>query len=347
MTTQRPDWQQREVPIFQITDYWKGTYNDAMAVYAQANTAETAPFLEWVNEDRAPLHAFLRTHQSVAKNRLAERGIRLREVNKAVATLVGGPPYPLRRILPADVADILPVLKKALTTVTPGFDLLEENEINAQYNPLLSLVLLDGRYTKEADHTSLVETVASALGHAALGTIVDVSLSPDEPAFAYGYGYQWRQSGEVYGGMLQKAAARKIAAQVRKQLGITAAGKPEDDPLLEPYRKPEGYYYEDGMAITLDLISQSAGMRPNTPGIFEYVWEFAKSGRHTAPREELASLIKRTTDNKLTLEDLETAPVAFGGMPLTLLSKVEEACKIEASKRPSSLFKKRGVVSSD
>lgn len=349
-TTQRPDWQQREAPTFQITDLSGGVYNDAVALHSQteaANPTDVADFIEWVNEYRTPLHTALRQGRPMGQKSLTERHIRLREVNNAVAVLVGAPLYPLRRILRADIVDVLPVCRQALTAVTPGLQLEEGDDIQAQYNPLLNLVVVDSGHIQETTRTSLVDMTAAGFGQAALSSIVDISMSPNGSTFRYGYGYQWRQNGEAYGGMLQKAAAKKIAALVRKQLGIVLSGKPEDDPILEPYRKSEGYYYEDGMAIALDLISQSAGMRSDTPGVFKYVWEFAKSGRQAAPREELALIVKRATNNGLTLEDLEATPIASKGMPLTLLSKVEEACGIEASKRPSSVFKRRGVVSAD
>jgi len=135
----------------------------------------------------------------------------------------------------------------------------------------------------------VIDVVAGAVGHAALGRVTDIWLDPEANTFRYSYGYQWRNGTDIYGGLLQKAACVKVAALVRGRVGAGAPGTAEDNPLMEQYRLREGYYHEAGMALAVDILSRSVGMRPDGPGAFTYVWEFVKRGGDEAARDELAA----------------------------------------------------------
>lgn len=340
-----PDWHQRELPDLQITDLRKGIHENASHVHSVGDgvtPGEIAPFMHWLNGSKVRLQYVLGRLPQWSKRRLQDRDIALEDISEAVAGIVDTPVYPSQRILPHDEAVALYSHQAAVRAITPKLQFRDDEPINTQFNPMLQVVCLNAMFIDLGERTTVIDAVAEATGQAVLGSIVDIKKSDQQ--FYYGYGYQWRQNGEIYGAALHKAAVKKIAALTRSQLGITTADEPEENPFLEPYRRVEGYYFESGVAIALDMISEAAGMSSKGPGICRLIWEFAKRGRSAAARQELASVVKRATNNTLSLEALEQVPFVSEGMPLTLLERIEEACGVDVSMRPSSVFKEYGFM---
>jgi hypothetical protein len=105
---------------------------------------------------------------------------------------------------------------------------------------------------------------------------------------------------------------------------------------------PEGFYFDAGAAIMLDTISDKAGADIHRP-----IREFAKHGRDERAREEAAAILAKATGGQVKLEELEAAPVAYEGLPIRLMQKVEEACGLASNRRPSVALLDSGVTIAD
>jgi hypothetical protein len=86
--------------------------------------------------------------------------------------------------------------------------------------------------------------------------------------------------------------------------------------------------------MTLDVLNSAAG-RSDRLGIYRPLWDFIYNNQNDAARSELAEIIKRASGNAVRLEDLEFEEYSTEGMSLSLLQRVEEACEVEVSRRPS------------
>ena len=342
-----PCWGERELPSSQITDVTALGYSDALLAADDTD----ADFVDWVNSSRRPLQAEMTEQDSVALDMLALRGIDYTYLTQIIARHTGTVPYPTQRLLLSSQARDSKTYVSATSSVLPEFTFTDDEEIDAQYHPLLGIITVNNKFYQEAERSAVADSVADTLGQAAIGRVVNIQVDrqPD-PAFRFWYGYQWRWNGESYGAFLQKAATAKLAAIARTEARIWTPGHSAGHALIEPYRRESGwhaYYYESVAAVTLDVLSRAAGCKDEDCTLYRPIWEFAKAGGDEAARDELAEIVSHATGGTILLEELEAAPIAKEGMPLHTLQRVEEACDVESSRRPSRVFIENGAAATD
>ncbi len=343
-----PAWDERQFPSLQATDLAEnGILYDSL-LRPVSGEPEGMDLLDWVNSHRLLLHQELAETTPLLEERLASRGVQLASIAECVAEITNAVPYPLNRVQLNNHMRSSRIHQKAVKAVTPGLAFTPDEPISGQYNPMLGIILLNDQYIRPASSANIAHVVAENLGQAATGSIVNarVQFEP-EPAYRYWYGYQWWWRDERYGGAIQKAATEKIAALARQELNLIADGDTEDNPIIEPYRRDEGYYYESGMAMTLDVINARLGFGPTDPGIYQLIWHFGQEGGDDSARQGLDEMVKMATHNTVSIEDLEMVPVRQQGMPLGILQRIEEASGIDVSMRPSRIFVERGVERTD
>jgi hypothetical protein len=335
-----PIWEEREQATVQITDRTgDGTY--LPTIRPSQNSPEGEAFSDWVNSYREPLHQEIHGDSGLTQRRLDSRGIHLQDIATIVSSITKQPALPLQRIQSNGHLQQNRTYNDAVEAVTPGLSFTSEDAIDGQYNPLLGVIALNERFLREAGPASISDTLAKNIGQACLGSLVSatVQLEP-EPRFRYWYGYQWWHDGERYGGALQKASTTKVAALARLALDVYPQQQ-EAHPLLRHFQREEGFYYESGIAMALDTINRRLGFDVHQPGIYEAIWEFSKQGEDENARQELAHMVARATDGRITLPELEALQPQSHGLPLTLLRRVEEACKVPCNEQVSPILAER------
>lgn len=328
-------WTSRTEPNVQIWD--QNGLQPVMTIFdpeARYDAGKHREFVDWLNGYRRELYQDLRfpyANTEVSK-RFADKGIGVIAVSEAVAEVTGTRPVPVYRLLMASQAEQMPGYTKAVASVTPGLKIREHDQY--LYNPMLGSIVLQDQAIAEASQSKAADILANALGQAATGSIVDLQVQYDPPAFRYWYGYQWHGGGEYYGQLLQRAQAAKTAALVRQKLHIVTPGQPAARPGMEPYRLEEGYEPEAGTAIAIDLLDEASVAAGGKP-IYSLVWSFAKKGRSAAVRGELARQIIAVTDDRLTVNQLEAIVPEREGVNVEAVELVEEALQLSNDKRPS------------
>lgn len=339
----QPVWQHRERPTLQLYDVSGGEHSPECKVVPDAGLHDES-FTDWLRIYRMPVHNTALPQASDGQQWLAERRVNLNEITEAVSTLTAAPAYPSQRVITNDFAAGSPDIANAQQQLTPGLIYSPNELIDAQYNPILGIITLNQERAGQLDRTGIADITADALGQAAIGSIVNIHIQHHpQPAFRYWYGYQWRYADNYYGGFIHKAATAHIASRVRHQLGYNAPG-PADHPAMEPYRRAEGYYYEAGGAMILDMINTAAGFKKGQLGIYEPIWQFGKAGGDASAREEAQTIIDKASRATLRLETLESAPVQSTGMPVTLMRQCEERCNIPTTERITKILIARNTT---
>ncbi len=331
-------WSERTIPSLQVCDVSQNhSYQDALHALDPQAGLEHPGLLEWLNEVREPLHAVLGSRQTAIAGMLRSHNVSLETVAAAVAATTRTPAWPMSRLVLASELDEVPEYQAAVTEVTPGLRLEEHDHY--LFNPLLGVVVLQDAHVENVSVETIVDTVASALGQAVSGSVVDFELQY-EPVrrMRYWYGYQWQHGDDYYGQLLQRAQATKVAARTRQQLGLEMPAENVYELALSPYLLPEGFYPEAGTAVALDLLNAVSGSR-NYGKMYEMMWEFATKGRPAAVRCELARRTGLATKGRLQLEDLERVVPEPEGLNVEVVELIEEACDIIPEYRPSKILR--------
>jgi hypothetical protein len=335
-----PRWEEREEPNVKLLDIGEPEIKLTMSRHNMAQN-----FVDWVNDFRQPLHEnFVRLSEET-ELRLVEAGIDHASYAQAVAEQTGTKPYALHRTVFHDQALDVDAYREAA-----GLNFFPEDMTNpdgtpgfAQFYAPFSFIRLNPDYFESAELYSKRHTYLHILGRAAMGSIVDAVIPEgDNPRPYTWYGYSWRYDGQDYGTLLDLAAGTKLAALAAEELGVRPQYGEEVPEPLRPYLLPEGFYFDAGAAIMLDTISDKAGADIHRP-----IREFAKHGRDERAREEAAAILAKATGGQVKLEELEAAPVAYEGLPIRLMQKVEEACGLASNRRPSVALLDSGVTIAD
>lgn len=339
---ENPIWTERELPTMQLTDLGLGRAGHQDALHSLDNPDGNWDFTAWVNDFRHLVRSGTRDLEDDVIGDLMAIGVYPQAINAVVTELTGAPKFPLKLVQRNATIGHRSFYRQSIDALTPGFGFSDNEPIDGQYNPLLGVIILSDRHLQDTEPAGIAHTLAENFGQAATGSVISVQIEREpEPSFRFWYGYQWRHDGEMYGGAIQKASTEKLAALVRSELRLSASGEPEANQLLEPYRRADGYFYESGMAMTLDIINERLGYSQGQPGIYEPIWQFGQKGGDEAARDALADMVLHATDAQVSLEDLESVPVRNEGFPYEIMERVEEACGVEPSRRPSIVFQTR------
>lgn len=331
-----PAWHDREPAAFQVHDTTADRLG--MAVYSAATVAtpESQTFVDHINAVKAPFLSQARTSRAVAEGFLAERSLSLQGIRHAVSALTQTPVLPYERILLAGRLRQVPSINGGAPQELP---------VQYGYEPVFNYVHLDEDRLARQGTVELADAVACSVGQAALSNLVDVSA--DGGRCWYGTVWPDRQ-GRLHGRALQAAAVVKIAALTRQFLGYTdEAYDGDQDSLLRPYAGVRGRPYDTAviMAAGLDVIDRAAGVRqPLGSGMYAALWAFAVMGRDEAARDEARAIWQfAAKDGPAPSYDmLEAQEADDAAAAVTLLERIEEACNVDASRRPSRAIK--GVI---
>ncbi|MDB5186310.1 MAG: hypothetical protein JWL85_833 [Candidatus Saccharibacteria bacterium] len=340
-----PIWEERALPTLQLDDIQNPTDGPYSIRSQRGNPDYYIEFYAWLEESKTDLQGDLHESHHDMPALLAVRGIDLHAINQAVAGMVNVPVYDTKRIITVQEARALRTYQELEASGTFDFSLEEEadyfeTQVHSFFEAQLNFVQINADHIRTAEASEVADTVAYSLGHAALGNTVDILLlgSPEWDDYKYWYGYEWVYNGEYYGDFIRRAAAYKIAAEVRAHTGFSANGRMEKThPLLRTYLHPDGSHHPYALlSLSLDVLNSAAGYSHGVPGLYEPLFAFARDARDGAAREELADMVHEATDGRLTLEELERFDLHAN--PLAVLRRIEEACEMDVSARPSSLF---------
>ncbi len=331
-----PQWEERSLPSVQLTDVLpKGYYLDTVYAVNNADGQEHMDLLEWLNEYREPLQVALRNHQMQFE--VANAGIPFEQVTETVAAVTHTNQWPLHRLLLASEIENVPEYQAAVSEVTPNIGPIGSDQY--LYHYLLGIIVLRDEDIFEVSKENAVDTLASAIGQAALSSVVDVQLQyqPRRQMWDW-YGYQWRYQNEYYGRVLHQALTAKIAAQTRKQLGMIVSNEDSHHLALDPYQLPEGYFPKVGPAVAMDLLNAVSASR-NYGKLYDLMLEFVLSGRSREARDQLAYRIDLATKGRLGLEELESIEPEYSGFNTDIVELIEDACEIRPEYGPVRIMR--------
>lgn len=332
-TVQMPDWNSRDRPTMQLWDM-SGLQDGLSAFNPYGENAYDGDLVEWLNKYRRPLQAALRRQEQSVPRALSRLGVGTSQLLESVAKVTGTHPYPHHRMLTASQAAELPEFMDAVSEITPGRAEVQEDDVY-QYHPLLGAIVLQDSAVEDVNRITAVDNVASAIGMAAMGNIVDVKLQYEPTrGMWHWFGAVWRYDDEYYGQFMQRAQVAKVAALVRKKLGMVCTEGSMNSSFLEPYRLPDGYNPAAGCAVALDVLDRAAE-RLGTASIYPTLREFAKRGRPDDIRDKLAHSVSKATAGHLALEDLESIIPDRHGLQYMTSLLIEDALQLPIAERPS------------
>lgn len=333
---QLPEWEEREQPTTYLIDVHEpdGDY----AVLPPEDGGQNDDYLAWINEFKRPLHTELSLAHPATVARLELLDIDLNDLSQTVADVLDSDAYPTSRIVTHEDVSNLPAVAAA---VNEGFFSEEmegpTGEALAQFEYILHFIRLRESYLNEVGATDITDTLAFTIGRAALSKVTYAHVGREEGDSVYHwYGYAWRHNDKYVGEIMDDIASSAIAARTRAELGLSADGEELPNPIVERYRERAGIYYSAVGAIAFDILSASAGHNDEHEA-HKQIWAFMAGGQDESARAELADTIAKATNGKMTLEAIENTPRDSFEV-LALLKKVEEACGIDASKRPSKII---------
>jgi len=333
-----PIWEEREQPTTRLIDV-RTPLRD-YATLPETDFEQNSDYLAWINEYKEALHGTFHKVQPLTVERLEARDINLKEVIAAVSDVVERPAYPSHRVISHyDMRHDRMYKMAAEDGFFPSnMKLSNGGPAYGQFEYILHFVRLRASYINKAPRSSVVDTLAFALGHASVNNLTYTHLERAESGNTvyHWYGASWRWDDQYYGEVLDDASAAKVAAESRQLLGVTTPGPASLHPLVEHYREASGFSTAAVGAMALDLINRAAG-HSDSLGVYRSLWSYMTNGQNDASRQELAATVIRATQGAMTLEELEleTKQSDQRGMSLTMLQRVEEACGITGSEQPS------------
>jgi hypothetical protein len=343
-TSERPVWNERDTPTAYTLDVHEAERDYSVFPPEADNTNQD--YLAWFNGIKEPLHNSIRAAHPQTLQRLEKRRVDPGLISAVVSQLVDAPAYPSTRVVTAHDLKSDPAYQAAIDNgfYDKAMEFGDGGQVYSQFIYTMHFVRLRAGYVNKASRAELIDSVANSLGHATLApfTYVQIERGDAGSSVFHWYGYSWRYKDKYFGEYLNEASAAKIAASARLVLGEAKADPSDSMSWAKTYRERKGFPHGSVGALALDVMNHRLG-HSDRFGIYRPMWEFMLSGQNGDARDELAAQINKATNGEVALEDLEAASYSTLGMDIQLLEKIEEACQVSSSRRPSRLVKQVGV----
>jgi hypothetical protein len=340
--TALPVWEEREQPTTYHIDQHEPSRD--FSVLPETDGGQNDDYVAWINAYKEPLHDSIRSVHAKTATRFAQRGISLPGIVELVAEITERPAYPIERLVTANDLRADP---EYIAAANAGFfdkamRFGKTGISYGQFEYILHFVRFRQTHIKRAAERDVVDTAAHEIGHATLAPMTYVHLDRLETGnkVYHWFGYAWRYADRYYGELMDEASSAKIAALTRRELGLIHTS---DNPTpADDYRETRGFSYASVGAVALDVLNKAAG-HTDELGIYRPLWAFMVNVQDGAAREELAAMVRRATHNEVSLEVLEAAKLSAQGLSLATLGRIEEACGIDVSRRPSRIIQAVGI----